>query len=244
MRTPHVEARDRPYGQVIHRLEVPGAGEPPQGGSRGKLAPSDGDVAAEGEQAGRLPGCCELFEVVLVVLTGPVAVTGTDAPVHAPASVRGPGFAEEVFERGPLLGGERANREVHHGVLRWSLVCFAVGAGSAGASWRDVRTFHAAPRRVRLRLVPGASQPTRSQSTRGWVSRRHGPGWPPSTGCDPPRRQHANAAQRQYHRTTTPPLQSGRSARFRSAVIEPCRSCCGSDLVSGGRCAYAMAVSR
>src|SRR5215472_11598158 len=114
VRAPYVEARDRPYGQVIHWLQVPGVREPPQVRARGELAPADGGGAVEGEQAGRLPRRRELLEVVLVVCARPLAVAGTDAPVHAPASVRGSRPAEEVFECGPPRGGERADRDVHH----------------------------------------------------------------------------------------------------------------------------------
>jgi hypothetical protein len=90
-------------------------GQPLQVGARGELGPSDRDVAVEGEQPGRRPGSGKFPEIVPVGLAGPVAIAGADAPVHAPAPVRGPGPAEEVFERGPLPGAERLDREVHYG---------------------------------------------------------------------------------------------------------------------------------
>src|SRR5262249_41660923 len=98
---------------VVYGLQVPAVRQPPQVGPRRQLTPSHGDAPVEGEQAGRAPGCREPPEVVLVVLAWPVAVAGAEAPVHAPASVRGTGRAEEVLERGPPLGGEGADREVH-----------------------------------------------------------------------------------------------------------------------------------
>lgn len=135
--------------------------QPPQVGSWGKLAPSDGDAAVEGEQARRLPGCCEPSEVVLVVLARPVTVTGTNAPVHAPAAVRGPGFAEEIFERWPPLGGDRADREIHHGAPEV--------AGGRATRWRSTGPARcgcvgSASGRPRGRWRPGT--PARSQQCR------------------------------------------------------------------------------
>ena len=121
VRPPHIKARNRPHGQVIHGLQVPAVRQPAQVGPRRQLAPSHGDGPVEGEQAGRPRGCREPPEVVLVVLARPVTVARADAPVHAPASVRGTGRAEEVLERGPPPGGEGANREIHaaHVLTRW-----------------------------------------------------------------------------------------------------------------------------
>src|SRR5258708_8303369 len=116
------------------------AGQPVQVGPGGKLAPSDGDVALEGEQAGRLPGARELLQVALVVLARPVAVARTDTPVHAPAPVRRPGPAEQILQRRPPLGAQRAEGEVHHGVPE-IVRCRVL----AGRPQRDQRLHPAAP---------------------------------------------------------------------------------------------------
>jgi hypothetical protein len=133
----------RPKGEGADRLlcVVPlGTGyapSPPPLGSWGKHAPSGCDAAAEGGQsraaaqrprAGAGRAGCRLA----AGRGGAGQCAGT---CTSTGSTLRP--CRKVFERGPPLGGERADREVGPGVLRWPLLRSAGAGGWAGIVARN-----------------------------------------------------------------------------------------------------------
>src|SRR5262245_12230980 len=108
-----IQAGQRPDRHPVHALEPPRAIKPRQGIARRELAPTNGDRAVEGEQARWWTALDDLAERRLVSLARPFAICTTDAPIHAPAAVAGAALAEQILERGPQIGRERADRQLH-----------------------------------------------------------------------------------------------------------------------------------
>ena len=90
------------------------------------LAPADGDISVEGEEAGRRPRLHDLPEVPPVPFARALSIGGADAAIHAPAAIAGAVLAEQVLQRGPQVGRERADRELHFFAQSISL-CTAPG---------------------------------------------------------------------------------------------------------------------
>src|SRR5207247_11203382 len=84
-----------------------------QGVARRKLAPAHGHVAVEGEQARGRTALHDLSERHLVFLARPLAIGAADPPPHAPAAIAGAVLAEQVLERRPQIGRERADSKLH-----------------------------------------------------------------------------------------------------------------------------------
>jgi hypothetical protein len=90
----HDQARWCPLGRPPARARQPR--RPRQ------LVPADGQLAVKGQQARRPPGRGEPAEVTLVICAWPAMVAGADAPVHAPAPVRGAATALYEHLTGPV----------------------------------------------------------------------------------------------------------------------------------------------
>jgi hypothetical protein len=55
----------------------------------------------------------DLAECAPVFFALPLVVFTADPPVHAPTTVAGAAFAEQVFKSRPEIGRKRANRKLH-----------------------------------------------------------------------------------------------------------------------------------
>src|SRR5438132_8322605 len=108
----YIETGERPDRHLVHALEPPRPVEPRQCIARRKLAPADGDVPVERNQA-RRAALHNLTKRRFVLLARPVAIGSADPPIHAPAATASTFVAEQILEGGPQVGRERTDSELH-----------------------------------------------------------------------------------------------------------------------------------